>query len=124
MDEDVSYLNKMEFILREFTLKEPVSRNTYEEITFDEWKKFIGDPEIKMIVLKGIKDNNLNNQNEDKIEPEGEAFIKLRDWVSIINFLYVLAYCKVSGTLNDDLALLHDWTRKIGSRFAPYVLVH
>ena len=111
--ESSDYKIKMNYILDKSGFK-LYTRNLNKEdeiVTHNNWDSF---------VEKVIESNVVNKE----CDIETKRYRRLRDWVSMINFMYVLAYCNLQGTLEDDIALLYDYSHKFGSRFAPYVLVY
>lgn len=111
--ESSDYKIKMDYILNDsgFLLYTINLNKENELINNEKWDNF-----VNMVIESGVI--------QKEMATETMRYRRLRDWVSMINFMYVLAYCNSQGTLEDDIALLYDYSHKFGSRFAPYVLVY
>lgn len=107
------YKIKMDYILDDsgFQLYAINLNKENEIINHEKWDNF-----VNMVIESGVVQKEMTT--------ETMRYRRLRDWVSMINFMYVLAWCNTQGTLEDDIALLYDYSHKFGSRFAPYVLVY
>lgn len=74
----------------------------------DNWKKY----------AMSITESDLFNSKNDTL------INKVYIWPKLIDMLYALSYSRASGRMCQDLNNIYDWSKKRGSIFAPYILVH